>query len=275
MTRAFAIILMVGFSSALRGEELSPALETGPCSLARAAPAAAAVVDDDVDLLLDDGKRVALAGLEFPQGDGDAAALRARATERLSAWLPAVALFVEPLAASPDRWGHVPAFAIAAASSERESALVSVGATLLAEGLARFRPDPAAAGCAAVFLAAEAPARRAKRGVWAIDPVVDLSNPSGLAELAHRKGMVVVSGIVHSVGETKTAYYLNFGERRSEDFAVVISKRNNATISGNSAFPRALAGRRIGVRGLIDWNSGPRIEISVAGQIDLGEADAR
>lgn len=258
-------------------ETLPPAAESGPCSLAQAAPATVALVDDDLDLLLDDGRRLSLAGLEFPQGAGEAVTLRAKAFARLSAWLPQAQVFIEPLTTAPDRWGQVPAQASAPASAEPDAALVSVGAALLAEGLARFRPEPAASACATPYLAAEALARRRKLGIWSVEPVVELAaaTPAQLAELAHKKGMVVVAGVVRSVGETKTAFYLNFGVRRGEDFAAVIFKKNVVIFESVGVFPHALAGRRISIRGLIDWNTGPRMEISTAAQLELEDRETR
>ena len=93
---------------------LTPAEEEGPCSLARAIPAIVALVDEDFDLLLDDGRRVALAGLEFPSSGGQAKTIREAALSRLSNWLAGEQIFLSPLASGPDRWGRAPAQAIAA-----------------------------------------------------------------------------------------------------------------------------------------------------------------
>jgi len=265
------LFLVLAFPAAAQ----TSAPETGPCSLAQAAPTTVALIDDDFDLLLDDGRRLALAGLEFPQGEGEAAKIRAAALALLSGWLVGNEVFIEPLALSPDRWSHVPAQAIAPAAKEPQAPLVSVGAALLSEGLARFRPDRAALPCAKSYLAAEAPARAQSRGIWAIEPAFDLSAPSKaqLAALARKKGMVAVFGVVRSIGETKTALYLNFGARRGEDFAVVIFKSNVAIFEKNGVFPRSLAGRRIGVRGLIDWINGPRMEISSPAEVEIFDGD--
>ena len=253
---------------------LTPAAEDGPCSLARAIPATVALVDEDFDLLLDDGRRVALAGLEFPPAGGQARTPRDAAFSRLSNWLAGEQIFLSPLASAPDRWGRAPAQAIAAADSSPEAPLVSVGAALLAEGLARFRPDPVAAPCAKTYLDAEKLARDLNLGVWIDDPVVELSGAPEAARvaLARKKGMAVVSGVVQSVGETPGVVYLNFGPRRNVDFAVVISKRNMAIFEQNGVTPRALHGRRIRVRGLIETNYGPRMEIAAPAEIEILDA---
>ncbi len=253
---------------------LTPAAEEGPCSLARASPAIVALVDEDFDLLLDDGRRVALAGLEFPPSGGQAKTIREAALSRLSNWLAGEQIFLSPLASGPDRWGRAPAQAIAAADSSPDAPLVSVGAALLAEGLARFRPDPVAAPCAKTYLDAEKLARDQNLGVWISDPVVEVSGAGEAvrAALARKKGMAVVSGVVQSVGEAPGAVYLNFGPRRNVDFAVVISKRNTAIFEQNGVTPRALYGRRIRVRGLIETNYGPRMEIAAPAEIEILDA---
>ncbi len=269
--RAASLLFLALFASPGLAQTLAPAAEDGPCSLAQAAPASVALIDDDFDLLLDDGRRLALAGLEFPQGEGEAARLRAAAFARLSNWLAGADVFLAPLASTPDRWGHTPAQAIAAAYAAPDAPLVSVGAALIAEGLARFRPDSAAAPCAKTYLDAERPVRERKLGVWAIEPEIGLSGASvkELAALGQKKGMVVLAGTVLSVGETQGAVYLNFGPRRGVDFAVVILKRNLAIFAKIGVVPRALSGRRVRVRGLIETNSGPQMEISTPAEIEL------
>ena len=118
---------------------LTPAAEDGPCSLARAFPAIVALVDEDFDLLLDDGRRVALAGLEFPSSGGQAKTIREAAFSRLSNWLAGEQnLFI------PSRLGARSVGPRARAGDRRrgflaDAPLVFVGAALLAEGLARFR----------------------------------------------------------------------------------------------------------------------------------------
>ena len=173
----YCFIILFGSNSGRAAAQggLMPAAEEGPCSLERASPAIVALVDEDFDLLLDDGRRVALAGLEFPSSGSQAKTIREAALSRLSNWLAGEQIFLSPLASGPDRWGRAPAQAIAAADSSPDAPLVSVGAALLAEGLTRFRPDPVAAPCAKTYLDAEKLARDQNLGVWISDPVVEVS----------------------------------------------------------------------------------------------------
>jgi len=80
---------------------LEPASDTGPCSLAQTVPATIVLVDDDFDLLLDDGRRVALAGIELPSANGENAKLHALAWQRLSNWLAGAQVYLAALAPAP------------------------------------------------------------------------------------------------------------------------------------------------------------------------------
>lgn len=252
---------------------LPPAPETGPCSLEKAVPAAVAVVDDDLDLLLDDGRRAVLSGLEFPLA-GDAPE-RAEAARRLAGRLVGGTVFLAALSGGVDRWGRAPVAAFAPEDDASESPLVNVGAALLDAGLARFRPDRPAADCSGAYLAAEALAREARRGLWARPENAPLAVVEAEAvnrnseQFVNRKGMILVEGVVRSVKETRGAFYLNFGSRRANDFAVVILRRNLGMFERVELFPKALAGRRARVRGLIETGSGPRMEISSPAEIEL------
>ena len=80
----------------------APASDSGPCSPEGAEPAMIAAVDEDFDLLLDDGRRAALAGLEFPPAS--AGQMRTAARRRLVDWLVGRDVFIAAFAERPDRW---------------------------------------------------------------------------------------------------------------------------------------------------------------------------
>ncbi|PPD41618.1 MAG: nuclease [Methylocystis sp.] len=248
-------------------QALTPAPEAGACSLENATPATVAGIDDDFDLLLDDGRRAALSGLEFP----NAPEQRAAARKRLSDWLAGRDVFIGALGAAPDRWGRTPARIFATQGSAADAPLVSVAAALLEEGRARFRPDPPAAGCAASYLAAEAPAREGHLGQWSDEAMrpVDAGAPDAAARLVHRKGMAIVFGVISSTGESRAALYLNFGEKRAENFSVVILRRNLAIFEQAGIVPRSLIGRQARVRGLIETSFGPRMQIASPAEIEI------
>jgi hypothetical protein len=63
-------LFLAAISVPAQTQGVDAARESGPCSLAGISPAVVALVDDNFDLLLDDGRRVVLAGLEFPAQGG-------------------------------------------------------------------------------------------------------------------------------------------------------------------------------------------------------------
>jgi endonuclease YncB( thermonuclease family) len=242
-----------------------PAAEVGACSLEGAAPATVAAVDENFELLLDDGRRAALAGLDFPPQE--MAELRAAIRHRLSSWLAGQDIFLGAFASAPDRWGRAPARAYATPAEDGAAPLTSVAAALLARGEARFRPDPTAAACAKAYLAAEASARDAGVGLWSRPEFrpIDVPSPSAAEDLKKRKGMIIVVGEIRSVGESRRAFYLNFGDKWRDSFTVVIPRRNLAMFG--QIEPRSLVGRRARVRGLIE--TGSRIEIATPNEIEF------
>lgn len=270
---AAAVALCIFFGP--RAWALAPAPEIGACSLENAAPAMVALVDEDFDLLLDDGRRAALTGLEFPGTPAKGAPeRRAAAHRRLSEWLTGKDIFLGAFSGAADRWGRIPARVFAAKGEGAQAPLVSVGEALLEEGLARFRPDPPAAPCAKAYLTAEAPAREGSRGLWA-DPEmrpVDAGAKGGGSALLQRKGMTIVEGKILGLGQSAGAIYLNFGQKRIEDFSVVISRLDLAILAASGIEPSRLIGRRARVRGLIETGFGPRMAISTPAEIEILDA---
>lgn len=219
------------------------------------------------ELLLDDGRRVALSGLDFPKLGSDASRLRDEASFRLSTWLAGRQAFLAAPTNGVDRWGRVVG-RLYAGGDEPDSPLVGVGETLLAEGLARFRPDKSAVPCAYVFLDAERIARDRKSGLWASEnyALLDAANKESLRD---RKGMIVVEGVVNSIGESRGSIYLNFGPRRGVDFTVVILKRSSAVFERAGLALKKLKERRVRIRGMIDLTDGLRMEVASPAEIEL------
>jgi hypothetical protein len=265
MTVCVAVVLM----HCLPVAALSPALESGDCSLEGTTPATVMSIGlaagSDPELVLDDGRRASLAGLDFSSRGPMAQTL-------LTRWLAGRLVFVR--AATLDRWGRAPAQIFAAATPASASPLIAVGGAVLEAGLARYRPDPAAVPCRTLYLAAEDAARTVHAELWAdasMQPV-DVTAPDASSALSQRKGLTLVEGVVRSVGDSRRAIYLNLGQRRIGDFTVVISRRfsYNQPVSGFD--PQKWIGRRIRVRGLIDTGWGPRIEIAGPEDIELIES---
>ena len=116
--------------------------------------------------------------------------------------------------------------------------------------------------------AAEAEARRAKRGIWA-DPAAIKNAESPGDILAGIGRFTVVEGRVLSVRQAGATTYLNFGRNWTRDFAVTISRRVAAAFEAAGIGLKSLENRRIRVRGWVEARGGPRIEVLRVGQIEM------
>jgi hypothetical protein len=128
--------------------------------------------------------------------------------------------------------------------------------------------DIADKGCAAELAAAEAAARRTKRGTWADSTVIKNAERPG--DILARIGQfAVVEGKVLSVRQAGATFYANFGRRWTRDFAVTISRRMMASFEAAGINLKSLENRNIRVRGWVEQRGGPRIELLHVGQIEL------
>jgi hypothetical protein len=169
------------------------------------------------------------------------------------------ALRLRPLSRPADRWGRLLAHADTADPEPRP-----LEAILLADGLGHA----AAAGrerCLAPLLAAEAEARTARRGIWST-PAPALVTDG--AALAARMGQhIVAEGTVVSARALRGRVYINFARYWRSGLSLVIAERDWPAMGGG-ATPESLAGRRIRVRGWLEWRGGPAIAANVSEPIE-------
>jgi len=233
-----------------------PVLAAG-CSFEPQGEGRVAAVIDGRTLRLQDGREIRLAGIEpvtTERSNRGAAALSAIVANR------DVTLSGED--DTPDRYGRQPAFVFLASSD------TPVQNLLLAQGEALVSGTVTGKDCAAALLAAEAEARRAKRGFWA-DPTAIKNAESPGDILAGIGRFTVVEGKVLSVRQAGATTYLNFGRNWTRDFAVTISRRMIGAFEAAGTSLKSLENRRIRVRGWVEARSGPRIEVLRVGQIEL------
>jgi hypothetical protein len=83
------------------------------------------------------------------------------------------------------------------------------------------------------------------------------------------KAMVLVEGIVTSLGETPARCYLNFGPRRGVDFAMTLPKRSAIAFEAAGIKPPDLIGRRLRARGLLDATFRPQMKVSDPDGLEL------
>jgi endonuclease YncB( thermonuclease family) len=256
-------------TTARRRGEFAAAMVTCCLVLAAADPAVAAgcafkpqgegrvaAVIDARTLRLQDGREVRLAGIE------PSAAEKSSRSAALSAIVANRDVTLSGEDDTPDRYGRQPAFVFLTSSD------TPVQNLLLAQGEALVSGTVPDKDCAAALLAAEAEARRAKRGIWA-DPsaIKNAESPGDI--LAGIGRFAVVEGKVLSVRQAGATTYLNFGRNWTRDFAVTISRRMIGAFEATGMSLKSLENRRIRVRGWVEARGGPRIELLRVGQIEL------
>jgi len=232
-------------------------------------------VDERLELALENGIRLKIAGVDPPRptpGDPD---LDFRARDRLAQWLVGQEILFRPLAPGPDRWGRVVAFVFAvapettpASTNGPGAAQLPVGEALIDAGLARYEPSAAARPCRSALLAAEAGARASGLGLWA-DPYYAIIAAADRLSFAEKAGSsVIVEGRIAGIASRRPRITLYFGPRRGGDFSVTILPRNSKTYEAAYASLAGLTGQTVRVRGLLDTRFGPQIEISDPDEVE-------
>jgi endonuclease YncB( thermonuclease family) len=229
----------------------APAL-AGPCSFEPQGEGRVSAIIDARSFRMDDGREVRLAGIETVAAD----------TSTLGGMIAGRDVALRGGTDAPDRYGRQPAFVFV------EQAGPPVQSLLLARGEALVSAELADKACAAELAAAEAVARRARRGIWAGS--VAIKNAESPGELLTRIGQfTVVEGKVLSVRQAGATTYINFGRRWTRDFAVTISRRMVPAFEAAGITLKLLENKPIRVRGFVEARGGPRIEALRVGQIEL------
>ena len=164
--------------------------------------------------------------------------------------------------AGADRYGRLPA-------QVHTDEGVWLQGSLLAQGLARVRPEAQARRHIAEMLSIEGEARSARRGLWQLPPYrVHSSDDVGRAPA----GLQIVQGRVLKAERRGDWWYLNFGADWRSDFTVTIGKQALPEFERAGIAPFSLEGRVIRVRGLLQQFNGPMIEVLIPEQIEVIEA---
>ena len=273
MTRRRVGHALIGLSVALAVcSPARPAAAAATCETGAQERAVVSAIGERLEIVLGDGRRIRLTGLDGPdsgRGDPD---LAAKAHSFAADWLVGREVGVQVVATKPDRWGRIVAeLSAASPASAPDAPPVSVSLALLRAGYGRVWPEPEVRSCLVDLLRAEAQARDDRLGVWR-DPyyaVLDAADRQNL--LAHDGQFAVIEGVALKVGEGRSRYYVDLALHRG--FTIVIPKRRVKIFERAGISIPALTGIRIRVRGALDGRFGPRIEISEPDAIErLGEA---
>jgi len=79
----------------------------------------------------------------------------------------------------------------------------------------------------------------------------------------------VVEGTVATFGEGGGRIYLNFAKDWHSDFTISVDRKDAPAFAAAGVDLKALAGKRLRVRGFLGWRNGPMIEASHPEQIEL------
>ena len=227
-----------------------------PCQFESQGEGRVTAIIDGRSVRLDDGREVRLSGIEPT----------ATTKQALASLLVGRDVTLRSADDTPDRYG-------------RQGGLVFIGesdtpvqAMLLTQGEAIVSAEIADKDCAAALMSSEAEARRQKKGNWAdLSAIKNAESPDDI--LAGIGRFVVVEGKVLSVRQAGAMTYLNFGRNWTRGFAVTISRRALPAFENAGVAIKSLENRRIRVRGWVEGNTGPRIDVLRAGQVELLSAN--
>ncbi|SFK40595.1 thermonuclease family protein [Methylocapsa palsarum] len=224
-------------------------------------------VNERIDLTLEDGRILKLAGLDPPRPTPLDPYLDIMTRDKVADWLTGREIWFRQVEGRRDRWGRVTVEAFARAGAPG-SPIMPVRRAVLEAGLARYEAD-SARPCGAQMLAAEASARAGRLGLWA-DPYYAVLKPTDRGAFTERAGTsVIVEGEVSGVDVGRYRSTLFFGPRRSRDFAVTVAQRAIKLFESAGLDLAALKGQKIRVRGLLDLRFGPQVEISNPDEVEV------
>lgn len=251
----------------------SAAAQAADCSLEAGPLRAVVKVIDGETLALDDGSEVRLIGALSPRGpDSGSDALTWPPERDAMAALEALVLgkSVELGFAGrkTDRYGRQLAHVHLRDGDSR----IWLQEHLLRGGHARAYALRNSTACLTLLIAAEQVARDALSGLWshAAYQIRDAENIRDL--LRFRSTYQIVEGRVLKAADVRGQIYLNFGSNHREDFTANIRPADRKVIEQTGLDLKSLEGRRVRIRGWIEWRGGPAIEVHDRSQIDVLDA---
>lgn len=137
---------------------------------------------------------------------------------------------------------------------------------MLRQGLAMVETQRDCQESAGALLIQEAAARDARRGVWS-----NRRYRVQTAEEVRGGGWRIVEGRVAQVEKRKGVAYLNFGADWRSDFTVRLAGPVLRDFAAVGRDPLALRGRRVRVRGWVDWHNGPELTPDHPAQLEVLE----
>lgn len=211
---------------------------------------------------------IRLGGVEAPAARGANPKFMESAAEDLALWTsaPLAIVILKPQA---DRWMRHEGRAFLLELAHAPDMLPSLSEAIIDAGFARVDPSTERRPCLDRLYAAEQRARAARRGLWA-DPAFEVLDASNPGAFKGRTGAVaIVQGPVASVRAGRGLTFVNLGDGAPGSPAVTIGRDALRAMEREGMKAEGLTGRTIRARGVLDMRTGPRLEVSGPGAIEL------
>jgi hypothetical protein len=216
-------------------------------------------INFDNSIQLDDGRVIKLAGI-----DETSRSILSKTHILLNQLTPSAEVKISTNGVK-DRWGRIGAHVFIKPHEADVQAWLQ--GFLLQFGHSRLSLEANTDPCIQAMKTFETEAINQKQGLWA-EPFAIIES-SNVAELLKRRGELVhIRGQVVGIGETRTVYYLNFGTSWQKDLSIVILKRHMKLFEPAGLSPRSLDRKLVYIRGIVDGDVGPRLEVSRPDQIE-------
>jgi len=243
-----------------------------PCTLQAGETRAVVRIIDAETVRLDDDREVRLIGALAPRSPDmrpDAAAWppEQQAEAALRELVLGNSVELAYAQARRDRYGRLLAHLFLNRNGQR----LWVQGELLSNGHARAYGLPGSFQCIAELLAHEQVAREAGTGLWANAAYAPQRAFRTREILRQRNTYQIVEGRVVHVATTKSRTYLNFGRDWRSDFTAGIGARLIKKDPDLATTLASLEGKRVEVRGWIEYRNGPFIEVEDPSQIAIVE----
>jgi endonuclease YncB( thermonuclease family) len=240
------------------------------CDLSDAQKGTVAEVKDGETLQLTDGTTVRLINAKAPIAPIAARTDRPwpmvnEAKEALTKLASGAEVELRYGGTKTDRHGYALAQVYVVKGAER----IWLQGEMVGMGLARVYSFPDNHACVSELLSREAEARAKGSGLWGswAYRVLAADNVERLGRLT--RSYQLVEGVVAQVGQSGARIYLNFDKDWHRDFTVLIDRKDGEAFKAAGVNPESLAGKKLRVRGWIEWRNGPMIHATDVGQIEL------
>jgi endonuclease YncB( thermonuclease family) len=212
-------------------------------------------------LVLTDGRALSLEGIRLPNAAQDRApqVFTDQAFNELNTLAKDQVLDAHAIYPKEDRYDRVRSQVFAPDGTWLQM-------EMLKRGLARVDLMPDRGECYRELYEAEAVAIAAHAGIWS-SPAYAIRTPDNVK--ADVGTFQVVQGRVLNADVHDGRAYLNFGPNWKTDFTVTISPDDMATFKRMGVDPLGYQGKLVSVRGIVQWENGPEIELGNPKQIEV------